>query len=61
MNEKVDNIKKSCGIFLGTQLGFRTFPVLAISLIPNLLKIVWTATIFPGSPVTCNIYHGMTH
>ena len=29
-----------------------TFPVLAISLIPNLLKFLCTATIFPGSPVT---------
>lgn len=32
-----------------------TFPVLAISLIPNLLKFLWRATIFPGSPVTCMI------
>lgn len=33
-------------------LQFPTFPVLAISLIPNLLKFLWRATIFPGSPVT---------
>lgn len=32
-----------------------TFPVLAISLIPNLLRFLWKATIFPGSPVTYTI------